>query len=77
MAIDLQSWISLYVCLVLSLLLIAVRLVLRRVRGQSFTRGDCWCLATAVFILARLISNHYLLVYGSTRSKHRSFLTAS
>ncbi|KAH7085524.1 hypothetical protein BKA63DRAFT_19450 [Paraphoma chrysanthemicola] len=68
MAFDYVSWVSLYVCLVLSLLLIVVRLVLRRVRGQSFTRGDYWCLATAVFILIRLIANHYLLIYGSTRT---------
>ncbi|KAF2024699.1 hypothetical protein EK21DRAFT_78130 [Setomelanomma holmii] len=68
MVIDYQSWISLYVCLVLSMLLIVVRLILRKVRGQKFTGGDYWCIITFVFILTRLIANHYLLVYGSTRT---------
>ncbi|KAF2827316.1 hypothetical protein CC86DRAFT_393481 [Ophiobolus disseminans] len=65
---DIQSWVSLWVCLVLALVLIAIRLILRRFRGQAFTRGDSWCMVTAGFILARLISNHILLLYGSTRT---------
>lgn len=67
-----ESWISLYVCLVLSLALLLVRLALRRWRQQSFTRGDYWCMVTATLVLARLITNHYLLLYDSTRSKQIS-----
>lgn len=76
MAADLESWVSLYVCLVLSILLIIARLFLRRWRQQGFTRGDYWCMLAAVFILARLIGNHYLLVYGSTRSRTIRLYTA-
>jgi hypothetical protein len=68
LATDPESWVSLYVCLVLSILLIIARLFLRRWRQQGFTRGDYWCMLASVLILARLIANHYLLVYGSTRS---------
>jgi hypothetical protein len=70
-----ESWASLYVCLVLSLALILVRLFLRRWRQQTFTRGDYWCIATATLVLARLITNHYLLLYDSTRSEDINFLT--
>jgi hypothetical protein len=73
MAENTQSWVSLYVCLVLSIVLIILRLFLRRLRVQSLTSGDYWCIATVVFILARLIANHYLLVYGSTRRKYYLF----
>ena len=66
---DILSWASLWICLVLALVIIVVRIVLRRLRGQGFTPGDYWCMATAGFVLARLISNHFLLVYGSTRSE--------
>jgi hypothetical protein len=65
-----ESWISLYVCLLLSLALIFVRLFLRRWRQQTFTRGDYWCMVAGVLVLARLITNHYLLIYNSTRSKY-------
>jgi hypothetical protein len=70
MAEDTQSWISLYVCLILSVVFIIARLYLRRLRHQSFTHGDYWCIATAVFILARLVGNHVLLIYGSTRREY-------
>jgi hypothetical protein len=70
MANGIESWIALYVCLILSLVLILLRLCLRRLRQQSLTRGDYWCMAVAVFISARLVTNHYLLLFGSTRSKH-------
>jgi hypothetical protein len=65
---DPSSWDSLYVCLIFSIALIIIRLGLRLFRRQSFTRGDYWCMTAAVFILARLVANHFLLVYGSTRS---------
>jgi hypothetical protein len=65
---DPGSWDSLYVCLIFSIALIITRLGLRLFRRQSFTRGDYWCMTTAVLILARLVANHFLLVYGSTRS---------
>jgi hypothetical protein len=65
---DPRSWDSLYVCLILSIALIILRLGLRYFRRQSFTRGDCWCMTAAIFILARLVANHFLLVLGSTRS---------
>jgi hypothetical protein len=68
MAKDPSSWDSLYVCLVFSIALIILRLGLRCFRRQSFTRGDYWCMTAAVFTLARLVANHFLLVYGSTRS---------
>ncbi|KAH7394025.1 hypothetical protein DE146DRAFT_115018 [Phaeosphaeria sp. MPI-PUGE-AT-0046c] len=68
MTTDLQSWVSLYVCLILSIILIAVRLFLRRWRQQAFTRGDYWCILAAIFVLGRLIGNHFLLLYGSTRT---------
>ncbi|KAF1920515.1 hypothetical protein BDU57DRAFT_17421 [Ampelomyces quisqualis] len=68
MADDSDSWVALYVCLILALTLIATRLFLRRLRHQSFSRGDYWCMAAAVFILTRLVANHFLLVYGSTRT---------
>jgi amino acid permease len=65
---DSSSWDSLYVCLMISIALIIIRLSLRLFRRQSFTRGDYWCITCAVFIVARLVANHFLLVYGSTRS---------
>jgi hypothetical protein len=64
-----ESWIALYVCLIVSLVLILLRLCLRRLRHQKLTRGDYWCVVVAVFILARLVANHFLLLFGSTRSK--------
>ncbi|KAH9879479.1 hypothetical protein IAQ61_001297 [Plenodomus lingam] len=67
MALDSQSTVSMWVCLMLSVALIFIRQVLRRVRGQSVTRGDYWCLSAAIFILGRLLANHFLLLYGSTR----------
>ncbi|KAI8931531.1 hypothetical protein NX059_011188 [Plenodomus lindquistii] len=67
MAVDFQSSVSMWVCLMLSIALIAIRQVLRRVRKQSFTRGDYWCLSAAFFILGRLLVNYFLLRYRSTR----------
>ena len=69
MAVDVQSSVSMWVCLVLSIVLLVARGLLRRIRGQRFTPGDYWCFAAAVFILGRLLGNYYLLVYGSTRGE--------
>jgi hypothetical protein len=74
MADDTPSWISLYVCLILSIVFIVLRLSLRRLRAQSLTSGDYWCITTVVFILARLVTNHFLLVYGSTRREYAFIL---
>ncbi|KAL6705001.1 hypothetical protein ACN47E_007404 [Coniothyrium glycines] len=65
---DLQSSVSMWVCLLLSVILVSVRLSLRRWRGQKFLRGDFWCVCAAVLIVARLVGNHLLVVYGSTRT---------
>ncbi|KAF1843520.1 uncharacterized protein K460DRAFT_378648 [Cucurbitaria berberidis CBS 394.84] len=56
-----------WVCLVVSVALIVARLALRKVRGQKITHGDYWCLCAAVSIVGRLLANHFLLIYGSTR----------
>lgn len=69
MAEDSESTVSMWVCLMLAVALIAARLGLRRWRGQGFTRGDYWCLGAAVCILGRLLANHFLLLYGSTRGE--------
>lgn len=69
MMVDSQSLVSMWVCLILSIVFIAIRGLLRRLRGQSFTRGDYWCFSAAAFILGRLLANHFLLLYGSTRSR--------
>lgn len=65
--VDTQSSVSMWVCLMLSVGLIAVRLALRRLRRQNFTHGDYWCMVAVVPILGRLLANHFLLLYGSTR----------
>ncbi|TKX25276.1 hypothetical protein C1H76_2509 [Elsinoe australis] len=57
-----------YVCLPLGILLIVARIVLRLFRQQKITQGDCWCIAASVFILVRLVTNVFLLKYGSTRT---------
>ncbi|CAO2652984.1 Nn.00g023950.m01.CDS01 [Neocucurbitaria sp. VM-36] len=67
MAGDSQSSVPMWICLMLSVALIAARLALRRFRAQGFTRGDYWCLGAAVCIMGRLLANHFLLLYGSTR----------
>ncbi|KAF2847480.1 hypothetical protein T440DRAFT_491921 [Plenodomus tracheiphilus IPT5] len=66
-----------WVCLMLSVALIALRQVLRKFRGQRTTPGDYWALSAAVFIVGRLLANHFLLLYGSTRilsSEERTLL---
>lgn len=68
MAMDPLSSIPMWVCLLLSVALIVVRIGFRLWRKQHLIRGDCWCLLAAAFTVARLAANYYLLVYGSTRS---------
>ncbi|KAH7068445.1 hypothetical protein FB567DRAFT_457363 [Paraphoma chrysanthemicola] len=68
MAIDVQSTVSMWVCLMLALVLIVTRLALRRWRKQGFTHGDGWCMCSAALIVARLVANHLLISYGSTRT---------
>lgn len=65
--IDPQSTVSMWLCLSLSVGLVGVRLCLRRWRRQVFLRGDFWCVCAALLIVARLVGNHLLVVYGSTR----------
>jgi hypothetical protein len=67
MATDELSAIPMWVCLLLSVALIAFRIGFRLWRTQRLIRGDYWCLLAAVFTVARLVANYYLLVYGSTR----------
>lgn len=65
--IDPQSTVSMWFCLLFSVILIVVRLGLRRWRRQRFLRGDFWCICAAILIVARLVGNHLLVLYGSTR----------
>ncbi|KAF1928247.1 uncharacterized protein M421DRAFT_157070 [Didymella exigua CBS 183.55] len=67
MAMDPLSSISLWVCLLLSVALVVLRISFRLWRKQRLIRGDYWCLLAALFTVARLVANYYLLVYGSTR----------
>ncbi|KAF2221823.1 hypothetical protein BDZ85DRAFT_133824 [Elsinoe ampelina] len=65
------------ICLPLGIVLIFTRTALRLFRQQAITWGDYWCLAAAVFIFVRLITNVFLLRYGSTRTlddEERSFI---
>ncbi|KAJ4411547.1 hypothetical protein N0V91_001332 [Didymella pomorum] len=64
---DPLSSIPMWVCLLLSVTLIVVRIGFRLWRKQRLIRGDYWCLLAALFTIARLVGNYYLLVYGSTR----------
>lgn len=56
-----------WVCLLLSVALIAIRIGFRLLKKQSLQRGDYWCMLAGFFTVARLAANYYLLVYGSTR----------
>ncbi|KAJ4373451.1 hypothetical protein N0V86_007590 [Didymella sp. IMI 355093] len=67
MSTDPLSSIPMWVCLLLSVALIALRISFRLWRKQRLIRGDYWCLLAAVFTVARLVANYYLLIYGSTR----------
>ncbi|KAF4550305.1 Hypothetical protein D9617_18g034960 [Elsinoe fawcettii] len=60
--------IATYICLPLGIVLIFLRVALRVFRQQAITWGDYWCLAASVFIFVRLITNIFLLKYGSTRT---------
>lgn len=63
-----------WVCLLLSVALIAVRVGFRLWKKQRLIRGDYWCLLAALFTVARLVANYYLLIYGSTRSRSVALL---
>ncbi|KAF2626693.1 hypothetical protein BU25DRAFT_343408 [Macroventuria anomochaeta] len=64
---DPLSSISMWVCLLLSVALIVVRIGFRLWRKQRLIHGDYWCLLAALFTIMRLATNYYLLIYGSTR----------
>jgi hypothetical protein len=68
MPTDTLSAIPMWVCLLLSVALIAIRIGFRLWKKQRLISGDYWCLLAAAFIVARLVANYYLLIYGSTRS---------
>lgn len=60
---------TLWVCLLLSVALLATRLLLRLFRRQKLTSGDYWCLNAAIFIVTRLTVDRLILIYGTTRSE--------
>ncbi|UPX19714.1 uncharacterized protein EKO05_0009968 [Ascochyta rabiei] len=69
-----SSAISMWVCLLLAVALIALRIGLRLWRKQRLIRGDYWCLLAAVITITRLAANYFLLIYGSIRilsTEHR------
>ncbi|KAH3963916.1 hypothetical protein HBH70_223460 [Parastagonospora nodorum] len=70
---ELSAWVSHYLCLFLSLVLIIARLILRRKQQQTFTSGDYWCITAGFSILIRLVAHHYVLSYGSTRIEREKF----
>jgi hypothetical protein len=59
------AWIG----MIFTITILAARLVLRHARRQSFTQGDYWYLAAAVFAVARLPTAHIQYLYGGTRSE--------
>ncbi|OSS46882.1 hypothetical protein B5807_08996 [Epicoccum nigrum] len=65
--VDQLSSIPMWICLLLSVALIATRIAARLWRKQCLIRGDYWCMLAVVFTVARLVANYYLLIYGSTR----------
>ncbi|KAM0817900.1 hypothetical protein AB5N19_03707 [Seiridium cardinale] len=65
---DLGTMVSMWVCSTAALIFVATRIFLRLWSGQRFLKGDYWCMAAAVFITIRLVANHFLLLYGSTRT---------
>jgi hypothetical protein len=68
--VDQLSSIPMWICLLLSVALIATRIAARLWRKQCLIRGDYWCMLAVVFTVARLVANYYLLIYGSTRGTY-------
>ncbi|KAH7394294.1 hypothetical protein BKA66DRAFT_411034 [Pyrenochaeta sp. MPI-SDFR-AT-0127] len=57
---------SLWVCNGISIFLFIVRLVLRKIRQQRFNAGDYWTMSAGVFLIARVVVSHYILLHGTT-----------
>ncbi|KAF3171963.1 hypothetical protein TWF788_009572 [Orbilia oligospora] len=56
---------SLWVCNGLAFLLFLLRLGFRKYRQEKFNLGDLWTALAAVFMIVRVVCQHFILKYGT------------
>ncbi|KAH7073172.1 hypothetical protein FB567DRAFT_583856 [Paraphoma chrysanthemicola] len=57
---------SLWICNGIAIALFIARIILRKVKKQAFNAGDYWTMGASVFLIARVVVSHYILLHGTT-----------